>query len=298
MSLVIDSQNILFTNKEFYEKELNKYHNDDIKKKIEKKLKSFEESISRFSYHIKEIMYEFENLYDFAICYHSKYILSLIFKYQKDKNLFHQTYEYLKERCKNSPETCNELFKYYESMKTPENITEQKKKLITTVDKESLKFIELLDKVFNANDIINELCIKNIHEDIIFLLKKKDFQNLFNFSFDNEIYELVMFLYIYCERSFDYDKLIVSNNNSNQNSYGLSSAVESSNGGNVSFSAHITVSKDMMVIFKNMYYLKKYSHMYGPHTFMFNKKYIKNIEHIFGRKIDHYEIFEAVKNIL
>jgi hypothetical protein len=56
-------------------------------------------------------------------------------------------------------------------------------------------------------------------------------------------------------------------------------------------------SKEMTDIFKNIYYLKRYSHMYGPHDFKFNKKYIKNIEHIFKINIDHDYIYKNIKKI-
>lgn len=296
MCLVLNSRNALFGNKEHYEKELYRYENNARKNKIEKTLKSFEISLSRFSYHIKEIMLELDELYDFAITYYAKYILSIVNKYQKDKNLLEETYQYLKDRCKNYPEICDELKIFFDNIKNPQNKTKNK---VAIKDKLSQKFINIFNQVFDSNILLNDISTKNIQNEFLELLKNKNYKELFNFSFDNGLYELFIFLYIYCDLSFDYDKLIVNKNNSNNNisnNLNVSKAVESSSGGNSGFSANIFVSKEKMQIFKNMYYLKKYSHMNGPHDFVFNKKYITNIEHIFGRNIVHECVFNNIKN--
>ena len=97
MCLVLDPiKDNLLCDKEWYEKELYKYNNNARKQKVDDILKSFEQSINRFSYHIKEIECELEGLYDFAIHYYANYILLLVHKSQKRDNLTYQTYMYLK----------------------------------------------------------------------------------------------------------------------------------------------------------------------------------------------------------
>jgi hypothetical protein len=49
-----------------------------------------------FQYKSQEVICEIGQLYDFAIRYHSRYILNLIYQYQVyDKNILQDTFEFL-----------------------------------------------------------------------------------------------------------------------------------------------------------------------------------------------------------
>jgi hypothetical protein len=292
MCLVIDPNK----NKEYYEKELFKYNNNYRKDKVDKILKSFEKSIQRFSYNIKEIEYELEGLWDFAIQYHAKYILSIVHKYQKNDNLTYHTYLYIKKRC-----TCEfgDLEKYIDHM-LKSNKIETKNKII--INNEIAKeFIKLLNLVYDDGKIIDTMrkCA-NLYNEFFELLKNKKMQELFDFSYCYNLYELFIFLYIYCDVSFDYEILILFEPTVNQLSHDTATtmAVESGSGSRTSFNPCITIPKEKMKIYKDILYLKKYSHMYTSHNYKFNKKYITNIEHIFEKyNIDHKKIISEIKNI-
>ena len=257
-----------------FEAELYRYKNTHRKNTIEKQLIDFERKIKLYRYLSVEIINDLAEMYNFALQYYARYILKLIHTYQTfDKNAVKDVYYFLSEKLTVSEkELLNQDYDKYNVITPPHQVIIK----LNEVSSEVKEFIVHLHKIYNSNLIIEKLNTKNIYT-LIQLIEDGNMTNLLKFSFEHEIVELFIFIYLFTNAIFDYRQLISPTFDSNmvqEITSNTNVAKVESDGGSIGCNIFITESKEKVEIYKKMYSLKKYSHMIGPHKYRFVKKYI------------------------
>jgi hypothetical protein len=272
--------------KKKYDYELNKYKNENIKKKADEQILSFERNMRLFRYKAIEIIGELESMYNFVVQYYARYILELVNKYQTfDKNSVKEVYEFLIKKIPESEnlELKNDYDKYTKS-KFNHNICLKK------ISQSTKDFILQIGKIYDDEKIIKELCEKNIHERAIKYIDNRNFNDLFQFAYENNLEKLFIFLYLFANVSFDYQKIIGLQIQPHNNQINNAHKIETKSGGNVGCNMMITESKERIEIHKKMMYLRRYSKMINPHSYVFCKKYINSLnDEVLNIKICDYE---------
>lgn len=273
-----------------------KYIHENVfrKEKVKKIMSSFERSVKRFSYHIDEIVYELEYLNSENFNDNAIKILSLVGAHQKNKNLIKETYKYLREKCDYN----KELYDLYQTL-----YADKEKEIMDSVsclDKNTLKFLEIFDIVYSAEVIIKTVYEKDLIAKFDCAIKSKNICIFFDFCFDHNLCEICLFLYIYCNIGFDYNRLLHNDelNRTKSIDDGVGLKVEYNKSASSVCNPIIFVSPEFKKFTTIMFYLKKYSSMKNIKRFEFNIKYMPNIEHIFHKpSIDHDYIRKNLKKI-
>jgi hypothetical protein len=272
----------LLGNEDEFKKEILKYKNENNKKKNENLMNETIRRIKMFKWLGSEIIFDLSLFEKCALRYYGRIILNYIYEYQNEKVL-EEVYEYLygimetkeeKENLKNDKNFY--LFKKQKIvLYQNENILKKIKNLINN-SQYYFDFEKILFVIKNKN--LDDTFEKIIDE----CIKKNKYDNMINFAFDNDLYELFIYLYVYQQIPFNYSKIVYDSNSKNNSKNDDISIVDrikvESNSGNCDNHAiFFEESKEKMKIMERLLYLKKYSKRNGV-IYQFNKKYLPIIK--------------------
>lgn len=291
---------MMFGNKNEYDIEIKKYNNDTRKIKINKILKSFEMNIKRFSYRIEEIVFELSNLYDFALRYYSRYLLNLVFKYQKNKkSLIHGTYKFLLQYTnkEESKLLCDDYVEYVEYCTT---VINKKCFSFENINQKVRNFFSKFATVFDIDEIIKYVIEKECYDEIMLLIENDDLQGLLMLSYEHGIINLFLYLYIFHDVHFDYLNLIYARNYKKDGTAeieeieeincSLSVKVESgSENATEKCSVSVFESIEKIKLIGEIFYLRRYSKINNKiscSTYYFNKDNLGKVKYFYGRDVD------------
>lgn len=276
---------LLLGNNDEYEKNIYMHDKEILKNIIEKKMSSFVKSIKRFSYVFEEIYAELCDIPDFAIKYYAKYILFIVYTYQKNKtNLLEKTYDYLSTKFDKNDAELYLLFQKYSEFETKN--TPQNNSVAQIPEVES--FLENLKNMsgYDTNIIINDIKNKESLQNFVNYVKSNNMQELLNYAYDKSLFEIFVFVYIYYDVIFDYGKITNNTISSDIANNGVASSVRSGGGGKTGLVFEISGSLEKKKILDRLIYLKRYSTLINKNNYKFNKKYISVIRNVFLHKIN------------
>jgi len=223
------------------------------------KVKNLCGRLRMYAYLPDELEGEIESIPDHVLRHFGEFIFNTIVQHQKDALLiiFAQTY-FKKKNC---------------------TIAEY---VAPTVVMEEYDDIELLpssniiiDKfniLFDGNNIVNALRKKFLLKKFVTLLNNRDLSSIMKLSCDNDLLEVIMFLYVFCKVPFDYTSLIESSKTFSAPTSTAIADVVQTDSSNCRCPISFQKSKNTIKIFNYMMYLKAYSRMCGPKKFVFVTK--------------------------
>ena len=272
-----------------YEIEVKKYKNTTREKKIYEHMKSFERSIKMFQYKSQEVICEIGQLYDFAIRYYSRHILNLIYQYQNyDKNILRDTFEFLGSYVtKKEFELLHDDYTNY----IAKNII---KFNIDNVPINVKSFFTKFACIFQSDETISLIYRNNHYNNVAGFIENNNMQDLLIYSYDHEMMELYLYLYIFFDTQFDYSNLLYANENNYDkidiidNTISAISVKVPSGGSYASGlgSMFIGESKNKLKLISEIFYLKRYSRIINKTTYQFVKKYGNRLKYFEGQDFD------------
>ena len=223
------------------------------------KVKDLCRRLRMYTYLPDELEGEIESIPAHALRHFGEFIFNTIVQHQKDTSLILFAQTYFKEK------NCT-IAEYV----APTDVLEEYDDIELTPSSNII--IDKFNILFDGNNIVDALRKKFLLKKFVTLLNNRDLSSIMKLSYENDLLEVIMFLYVFCKVPFDYTSLIESSETFSAPTSTAIADVVQTGSSNCRCPISFQKSKNSIKIFNYMMYLKTYSRMCGPKKFVFVAK--------------------------